>query len=413
MSIIKKSQISLEYDKILVELSKFAKTEQSRLLCTNLTPFVKKDDIQRELKFTAEAKNILDFSSDIPIECIIDFSKLKNKCEYFIEEELINIAKSMRTFRLVRNFLKENLLAESIFSSLVESIYTNKELEDNILDTFDDNFLVKPTASKDLQGLYSSLKDTENALKEKVRELMNSAEFQSHLQENIYTKRDDRIVFQVKASSKSKVSGIVHDVSATNRTFYIEPSQIVPINNKIRELKSKIYAEIIKILTNLSNEIKKVLDNLINSEKIITEIDFHFAKARYAVKIEAIEPLISDEKFVKIDLMRHPLLIGRVENIIENDFFIGNDYKSIIITGSNTGGKTVALKTVGLLHTMVYCGLMVPANSDSRFGMFDSILVDIGDEQSIEQSLSTFSAHMTKVISILNTVSFDPNNTMS
>ena len=401
MSIIKKSQISLEYDKILVELSKFAKTEQSRLLCTNLTPFVKKDDIQRELKFTAEAKNILDFSSDIPIECIIDFSKLKNKCEYFIEEELINIAKSMRTFRLVRNFLKENLLAESIFSSLVESIYTNKELEDNILDTFDDNFLVKPTASKDLQGLYSSLKDTENALKEKVRELMNSAEFQSHLQENIYTKRDDRIVFQVKASSKSKVSGIVHDVSATNRTFYIEPSQIVPINNKIRELKSKIYAEIIKILTNLSNEIKKVLDNLINSEKIITEIDFHFAKARYAVKIEAIEPLISDEKFVKIDLMRHPLLIGRVENIIENDFFIGNDYKSIIITGSNTGGKTVALKTVGLFILMMKSGLFLPCAEASMYP-FMNVFADIGDEQSILQNLSTFSSHMKNVISILN-----------
>jgi DNA mismatch repair protein MutS2 len=189
---------------------------------------------------------------------------------------------------------------------------------------------------------------------------MNSAEFQSHLQENLYTMRDERIVFQVKASSKSKVSGIVHDVSASNRTFYIEPSQIVPINNKIREVKSKIYAEIIRILTQLSNEIRMLLDDLILTENIVAEIDFHFTKARYAIKTSSVKPSLSTTRTVKIDLMRHPLLIGCVENIIENDFVIGNDYKSIIITGSNTGGKTVALKTVGLFILMMKSGLFLP-----------------------------------------------------
>ena len=260
---------------------------------------------------------------------------------------------------------------------------------------------MKWNESPELAGLYSSLKDTESALKQKVQDLMNSSEFQSHLQENIYTTRDDRIVFQVKASSKSKVPGIVHDVSATNRTFYIEPAQIVPLNNKIREVRSKIYAEIIRILTALSNEIRKDIEQLIATEKIIAEIDFHFAKARYAVKTQSVEPNLIKEKKIKIDLMRHPLLIGRVENIVENDFYIGEDFKSIIITGSNTGGKTVALKTVGLFILMTKSGMFLPC-AEAHIYPFEKVLADIGDEQNILQSLSTFSSHMKNVISILN-----------
>ena len=401
MSIIQKSQKALEYDRILSELASQAKTEQSKKLCLDLTPYVRRDDIERELQYTKEAKSILDLACDIPVDKILDFSKLREKNEYFIEEELVDIAKSMRTFRIVRNFLKENLSQDAQLNLISENIYTNKDLEDKIFDTFDDNLIVRADANPELQGLYSSLKDTEASLKEKVRDLMNSAEFQSHLQENIYTMRDDRIVFQVKASSKSKVSGIVHDVSATNRTFYIEPSQIVPINNKIREVKAKIYAEIIRILTALSNEIRRDIENLISAEKLVAEIDFHFAKARYAARIRAIEPNLAIDKEIKIDLMRHPLLIGRVENIVENDFSIGNNYKSIIITGSNTGGKTVALKTVGLFILMMKSGLFLPCAEASIYP-FEKVLADIGDEQSILQSLSTFSSHMKNVISILN-----------
>lgn len=401
MSIIQKSQKSLEYDKILAELAVFAKTEQSKKLCLDLTPFVKKDDIEQQLIYTREAKQILDFAQDIPVDKVINFSKLREKNEYFLEEELIDVAKSIRTFRLVRNFLKENLPDDASLRLISENLYSNKELEDKLFDTFDENFAVKRDANPELAGLFSSLKDTEANLKQKVQDLMNSSEFQSHLQENIYTMRDDRIVFQVKASSKSKVSGIVHDVSATNKTFYIEPAQIVPINNKIREVKSKIYAEIIRILTVLSNEIRNQIEDIISSEKLLAEIDFHFAKARYAVKINAVEPTVLSNKVVKIDLMRHPLLIGRVEKIVENDFFIGEDYKSIIITGSNTGGKTVALKTVGLFILMMKSGIFLPC-AEACIYPFEKVMADIGDEQSILQSLSTFSSHMKNVISILN-----------
>ena len=400
MSIIPKSQKALEYDKIMAELATFAKTEQSKKLCLELTPFVRYDDIEQQIKYTREAKDVLDLAHDIPIDKIQNFSKLREKNEYFVEEELVDIAKSMRTSRLVRNFLKESLVFDASLNALAENLYSNKTLEDKILDTFDDNYLVRQDANPELHGLYSSLKDTEAALKQRVHELMNSSEFQTHLQENIYTMRDDRIVFQVKASSKSKVSGIVHDVSATNRTFYIEPAQIVPINNKIREVKSKIYAEIIRILTALSNEVRCEMDALISTENLLAEIDFHFAKARYAIKTQSIEPKLNKEKTIKIDLMRHPLLIGRIDKIVENDFSIGNDYKSIIITGSNTGGKTVALKTVGLFILMTKSGMFLPC-AEANIYPFENVLADIGDEQSILQSLSTFSSHMKNVIEIL------------
>lgn len=400
MSIVQKSQKSLEYDKILVELSKHAKTEQSKRLCLNLTPFVKSEDIQAQIILTREAKDVLDLARDIPVEKILDFKKLREQHEYFVEEELVEVAKSMRVFRVVRNFLKENLPFDATMQKLTENLYANKEFEDKIFDTFDDNYTVKQNANAELKGLYSSLRDTESNLKQKVQELMNSPEFQKHLQENIYTMRDDRIVFQVKASSKSKVGGIVHDVSATNKSFYIEPAQIVPINNRIRELKSKIYAEIIRILTVLSNEVRSQIDSLILSEDLLAQIDFHFAKARYAVKIQAIEPNVNEEKFIKLDLMRHPLLIGRVEKIVENDFEIGKDYKSVIITGSNTGGKTVALKTVGLFILMMKSGLFLPC-AEAHIYPFEKVLADIGDEQSILQNLSTFSSHMKNVIDIL------------
>ena len=402
MGIIQKSQKALEYDKILKELSNYAKTEQSRKLCLDLTPFVRTEDIQRELNYTKEAKFVLDNAKDIPIEKILNFSELKQKHEYFNEDELLDIAKSIKTFRLVRNFVKENSDYETGIAKLADEIYTNKELEDKIFNTFDENRTVKRDATPELAGLYSSLRDTEIALKEKVQELMNSSEFQSHLQENIHTMRDDRIVFQVKASDKSKVSGIVHDVSATNKTFYIEPSQIVPMNNKIRELKSKIYAEVIRVLTVHTNCIKKELKNFISAELLTAKIDFIFARARYAVKTMSTEPIISNKKIIKIELMRHPLLINRIENIVENDFALGEGYNSVIITGSNTGGKTVALKTVGLFILMMKSGMFLPC-AESNIYPYEKIFADIGDEQSILQSLSTFSSHMKNLIDILNT----------
>ncbi|MBP7212486.1 Smr/MutS family protein, partial [bacterium] len=195
--------------------------------------------------------------------------------------------------------------------------------------------------------------------------------------------------------------GIVHDVSATSQTFYIEPSKIVPLNNKLREIKSKIHAEIVRILTDLTRNIRTHIAELKENEKIIAQIDFHFAKARYAVKLHATEPEIVKTKSLEIDGMKHPLLIDYVEEVVANDFKIGDNYKAVLITGSNTGGKTVTIKTVGLFILMTKAGLFLPCQN-AKIYPFKKVLADIGDEQSIAQSLSTFSSHMKNIIDIVN-----------
>ena len=401
-TIVDKSLTTLELDKILQKLSNFAKIQQSKQLCINTKPFEDINQIRQQLKLTREAKFVLDLPADIPIEFVADIQKIQKSMTagYLSEEELVDIAKTIRTSRLIKNFLNNNLDDSKILKTLSKDLVSDKDLEDKIFSTFDESLKIRQDATPELKGLYSALRDNEKNLKIKVNELLNSPEFSKHLQENIYTTRDDRIVFQVMASSKSKIPGIVHDVSSTNRTFYIEPQQIVPLNNKIREIKSKIHAELVRILVTLTNLVKNKINEIAQSEKIIALIDYQFAKARYAINISAIEPEIITDKIISIENMKHPLLIGNVENVVSNNFEIGKDYKSIIITGSNTGGKTVTLKTIGLFILMAKSGLFLPCTM-AKIYPFKEILADIGDDQSILQNLSTFSSHMTNIIEIL------------
>lgn len=394
MNILSKSIQALEFDKILDKLSNFAKIEQSKELCLNLTPLDDIVAINRELQCTREAKFILDMPNDIPIEFV---AKINPPDSYYSEEELIDTAKTLRTSRLVKKFLSDNL-ENAILKDMTQNLIADRELEEKIFNTFDENLNIRPDTTPELKGLYSALRDNEKNLRTTVSSLLNSPDFSKHLQENIYTTRDDRIVFQVMASSKSKVPGIVHDVSATNKTFYIEPAQIVPLNNKIREIKAQIHSEMIKILTRLTNLVKDNLKALALSEKTLAEIDFHFAKARYAVKLQAVEPEISTHKIIEFENMKHPLL--NVENIVTNNFEIGKDYKSVVITGSNTGGKTVTIKTIGLFILMAKSGMFLPC-TNAKVYPFEKVFADIGDDQSIQQNLSTFSSHMTNIIEIL------------
>lgn len=403
MDIVSNSLKSLEFDKVLEKLSGFAKIKQSRELCLNLLPFDNIEKIETELIFTREAKRILDMPLDIPIGFVADIMEIQKNTlvSYLSEEELVDIAKTMRSSRLVKNFLNENCAKESKLYGLSMNLISFKELEDRIFDTFDDDLQIRKDATSELKALFASLRDTEKNLKSKVADLLNSADFTKHLQETIYTTRDDRIVFQVKAPSKNKVKGIVHDVSATNKTFYIEPECLVPLNNKIREIQSHIHAEFVRILAELTQAVKQELRAIKHSEEILAKIDFHFAKARYAVKIQASEPEIQKERIIEFENMKHPLLIGTVENIVTNNFKIGKDYKSIIITGSNTGGKTVTIKTIGLFILMTKAGMFLPCTM-AKVYPFKQIFADIGDAQSIQQSLSTFSSHMTNIIEITN-----------
>ena len=403
MSILEKSKKTLEFDKILSILASFAKTHQSQQLCLNLEPETDFDVIKENLQLTREAKELIDKLHELPIEHLTDLSVFdKNQLNgYLSERELLSLAKSLRSARLVKNFIREYTIANSALSKLAMQLVPNKELEDQIFAKFDDADNIKKDATDELSALYTSLKEAEHEIKAKINELLNSHDFAQYLQEPIYTIRDNRIVFPVMASAKGKISGITHDVSATNKTAYIEPSQLVAMNNKIRELKVKIRDEIIKILTNLTRLIKTHFVSFQANEQLLALLDFHFAKARYAIKIHATEPELTQEKIRKLDGIKHPLLITRVPNIVANDFSLGEGYSSMIITGSNTGGKTVTLKTVGLYTLMTRAGMFLPCVG-AKIYPFAKVLADIGDEQDLTQNLSTFSSHMYNVINILN-----------
>ena len=415
MSIEEKTLKTLEFDKIQEKVSLFAKTSQSKKLALNALIYEKYEDIEKALEYTKEAKSLLDYALDIPVGFVADIDTIRKNSliSYLTPEELTDAAKTLRSSRLVKKFLSDNSEQTKIpqLLELAEQLISAKDIEDKIFDTFDESLEIKKDATPELKGLWASLGDNEKNLKNKVNDLLNSTEFSKHLQENIYTTRDDRIVFQVKAPSKNKVKGIVHDVSATNKTFYIEPEAIIPINNKIREIKSQIHAEEVKILAELSMLLKERMTDLKIAERTLAEIDFHFAKARYAARIEAIEPEIipppdsngkasANGKTITFEKMRHPLLIGTVEHIVANDFEIGKDYKSIIITGSNTGGKTVTIKTIGLFIIMAKAGFFLPCTM-AKIYPFKKVFADIGDDQSILQSLSTFSSHMKNIIEIV------------
>lgn len=401
MDIKAKSFEALEFDKVKEKLANYAKTSKSKDLCLNLRIFDDINIIESELNLTRESKAVLDSPAELPISEIVDFSRIKYAHGILNEEEIIDCGKSFSTFRLVKRFLTENSAIAPKLAEKSKAITVNKELEDKIFSTFDDNFKVKRNATPTLSGLYSSLDEYEKSLKKTVSTLMSDTDFSNHLQENIYTTRDERVVFQVSAPSKNLIRGIVHDVSASGKSFYIEPEQIIPLNNKIREIKSQINSEIIRILSDLTAKIRENIDEFINSENIVCEIDFHFAKARYAIRMKGIEPTLNSVRIIKIDEMRHPLLLDVAEKVVPNDFILGKDYGSLIISGSNTGGKTVTVKAAGLFILMTKAGLFLPC-AGANIYPYKNIYADIGDSQSIAQSLSTFSSHMTNIIEILN-----------
>lgn len=402
MNIAQKTLSTLEFDKIKEELSKFAKFEQSKKLCLILNPYETTEKMKSEIELTREAKKILDMVKETPTDFIADVSKIQSNAavSYLEEEELIDLAKTLRSSRLLKRFILDNSEENYLLNELAQKLISDKETEDRIFEVFDENLRIKQNATPELKGLYSSLRDTEQNLRDTVNSLLNSSNISKYLQDNIYTERDGRIVFQVIASNKTKIPGIIHDVSASAKTFYIEPAQIVPLNNKIREVKAKIHQECIKILVGLTDLIKVHLKELMLSEKIMAQIDFHFAKARYAVKINAVEPEITEEKNIYFENMKHPLLIAKEIEVVANNFEIGKDYNSLIITGSNTGGKTVTLKTIGLFLLMAKSGMFLPCTY-AKLYPYKNVFADIGDSQSILESLSTFSSHMTNIIEIL------------
>ncbi len=399
-----KTKYTLEFDKVLSYLSGYAISALGKERCLNACVYENIDKIKQELTLTTQAKNVLTKALNVPLENIYDIAAcLENSKKKLClsEEEIINISKTLRTSRLMKNFLAGIAQDYSELSELKNTLYSNKELEDKIFDTFTPQCTVKEDATPELKRLHQVLRDTNANIKVCTASLLQNPDFTANLQDTIYTLRDGRTVFQVKAEYKNKVAGIVHDVSQSSRTFFIEPEILVGLNNKVRETEVQICIEIEKILKILSSEIGDCADEIKISNQQLAEADFIFAKAKYSISFDGTAAKISNKKIINLKFMKNPVLLKAKTEVVENDFYMDENKNCMLITGSNTGGKTVVLKTAGLFVLMTRAGLHIPCY-EAEIYPFKKVFADIGDEQSIIQSLSTFSSHMTNIVNIIN-----------
>ncbi|MCX4275597.1 MAG: endonuclease MutS2 [Candidatus Gastranaerophilales bacterium] len=394
---------SLEFDKVLEILSECANTPLGKAKCLELRPFSNKTTIEKELNFVTEAKRLCDDAGNsgaIPVNFIADAKNILT-AQRLGAQDIWDLAKTLQTSRITKTFLQKNEGAKLLREEFLGKLISEKALEDEVFGIFNSDLTVKDTASSELKRLKNALNDTQDNLKILISGLLSNSDFVSHLQDTVYTKRDDRTVFQVKASDKSKVTGIVHDVSASNQTFFIEPEVLIPLHNRIRQIESEIRAEIERILFALSQKFHTIKPEILLTVEVLTALDCICARCKYSIQISGVSAELSDTKQVEIQAMRHPLLVATCENVVENDFHLNENVTSLIITGSNTGGKTVTLKTIGLLAVMTCAGMHIPALF-CKIYPFRRVFADISEEQSITQSLSTFSAHINNVVKILN-----------
>lgn len=403
---IKKYLKSLEFDKVLALISSHTKTDIGKEYIESLIPCNLKSEIEYQLNLTTEAKEILDFegTNSLPLYHATDPNEILNTSRLGIND-IIDLTKMLTTSRKLKTYLTKNSDKINLYNTYNDKLISDKELEDKIYSVFDDNFNIKDSASAELKRLRNSLASTNENLKNAINSLLKDPDFTIHLQDTICTERMGRTVFQVKASDKSKIKGIVHDVSSTNQTYFIEPEILVGINNKIRQIECEIEAEIERILYKISAEFHNIKNELIQSYFAIGEIDSIFAKAKYSIMTKSNPANITDKKIIKLYSMYHPLLFGK-ENLVKNDFKIGEDYISLLITGSNTGGKTVTLKTAGLLVLMTKAGLHIPCDYAEIYP-FKNVYSDIEENQDISQSLSTFSAHTKNIAHIMDIIKED------
>ena len=396
---------TIEFDKVLELLSGFAVSEPGKMRCLNTLPMDDTTDIRLAQKLTTQAQNAYRLSATaIPAANLPDITEtlniLKNKITLSIEDikDIFEIIVSSRKFS---SFLHKYASEQEDLFKFCEKLFVLSDIEEQIENIFDSNFNIRETASPELKSLYQAQRDTQENLKNTVSDLMKNSAFTSYLQDTVYTLRDNRVVFQVKAESKNKIQGIVHDISQSGQTYFIEPRQVVGLNNKLRELEIAVEAEIKKIIRQLSDNFSLHYEEIKSSFHTLVELDFIFAKAKYSTSIDACEPEITEEHIIDLKSMKNPVLLSILDKVIENDFYIGDPYKSIIITGSNAGGKTVVLKTVALAIAMTRAGLHIPCFS-AKIYPFRKLFAEIGDDQNIIQSLSTFSSHIKNIKEILD-----------
>lgn len=390
----------LEFTKIKNILSSYAETDTGKKMCLNLQPSNNKEKVQKALDETTEAVALIYRKGNLPLESIGDISNyilnLKNQ-NFLSAKALLELATLLKTSKTLKNYYFEKELNQTdSLTNYFDHLYTNPNIEEKIFSAIIDENTFDDRASNTLYKIRQQMRNTKKEIKNKLQSLLNS----KYLQEPIVTIRQDRFVVPVKSEYQTELKGFIHDTSSTGSTVFIEPISVFDLNNQLSELKNQESIEIEKILQILSSLFFDITNELENNFNLITILDFIFAKAKYSKELDCNCPKINDDKIIYLKNAKHPLLDQSIAVPITLE--IGKTFSSLLITGPNTGGKTVTLKTVGLLITMTQCGMHIPASSESSIYLFDNIFADIGDEQSILESLSTFSSHMTHIINILN-----------
>lgn len=396
----------LEYFKILERLSTFCHTYLGKKEALELMPSNQKDYVQKILNETKEATSLLARNSTPPISEIDDITLYIKKLEssnVLSCKALLSIVNILEMANNLKNYFEDFIDNEdySNINMYFTKLYTNNNIVQKIRSSILDENTIADNASPQLATIRRKEKNLELSIKNKLTSILHSSSYSKYIQENLVTVRNDRYVIPIKQEYRSFVKGFIHDMSSSGATVFIEPIAVFDLNNELNNLKVEENIEIEKILQKLSSLLFECTNELQKDAIYIGKIDFLFAKAKYSNLINGITPIINNEKFFNLKNARHPLI--KAEKVVKNSIKLGKDFSCIIITGPNTGGKTVTLKTVGLLELMACSGLNIPASENSSIFVFDEIFADIGDDQSIADSLSTFSSHILNIASIINT----------
>lgn len=396
---------ALELHKILQMMSVFSSNAMTKEKALSLEPSTDLEFVREEVK---KASTALELSVKYGTPVFIDFKDVSaslsraDSGSSLTLKELIEIRRLLYQTRELYSWYSEfnEIIHETKLDYLFESLFPDKFLEKKLEISILSEDELSDDASPELASIRRKIAQAGLKIRDTLDKMIKSSQTQKYLQESIVTVRDGRYVLPVKTEHKNEISGLVHDTSATGATLFIEPASVVEANNEIRILKGREQDEINRIIAELSADCAATKDSLVSSLNAAVELNLYFAKANFAASIKACEPEISDDGEIILNKARHPLISK--DRVVPIDFRLGNEFDSLIITGPNTGGKTVILKTVGLLTAMTMCGMLIPASDGCKITVFNDILVDIGDNQSIEQSLSTFSSHMNRVIEILD-----------
>lgn len=405
-----KSLTTLEYPKILEQLTHEAAFSASKELARTLEPSADRDEVRRRLAFTSEARLLLEQRPDTGVRGAKEVRphvRAADRGVMLSPHELVDILATLRASEHVSRLVHKVSEQFPLLWSLAVDLPIRAGLVSRISESISEDGDVLDSASPALRRIRAELRAAQQRLQERLGTLVN--EYRSALQEPIITTRSDRYVLPVRAEARSQVKGIVHDQSGSGATVFIEPTIVVEMNNRLRELHLEEQREIERILQELSAAVATDGPYITLAVELLAEIDLHLAKARYAGLLRASAPHVNDNNRLLLRQARHPLLRGKVVPI---DFWLGRDPDSaelrmVVITGPNTGGKTVALKTVGLLSLMAQAGMHIPCEDGSEIPVYSNVFADIGDEQSIEQSLSTFSSHLTRIVEILRLATED------